>query len=181
MECSYTAQNWPSSWAYRVFLLIAKTTKTRTLAVMSKTFQAARKMSSILASVSCLLASQVWHRGRQVKFLSKKSSLQVRLVNSFNEGSVADPIMADKPIYSGIQELTQKRWFISISILRIIIFTNYACACTHYSSQSAEQREKTLTECTLFTTLIREIQMGVVALVEIIDFRLAHTLRLQWL
>ena len=99
-RCSYTVQRKQTKYdsAYRAFLLTAKITKTRAFAGISKALQAAPIMSSILASVPCLLASQVWHRGRQVKFLSKKSSLQVRLVNASNGGSMADPIMPDEPI-----------------------------------------------------------------------------------
>ena len=108
---------------------------------MSKTSQAARKMSSILANASCLLASQVWHRGRQVKFLSKKSSLQVRLANAFNGGSMADPIMADEPIYSGIEELTQKLRFSGISNFATHYY-HQLCACAHNGLQNAKQRKK---------------------------------------
>ena len=65
---------------------------------MSKTAQAAPVTFSSVAIESCLLGSQMSQRGRQVKFLSKKSSLQVKLTNVFDGGSMVVPNMADEPI-----------------------------------------------------------------------------------
>ena len=65
---------------HKVFLLIANTTKSNVVISCFRITDTVRTMSSIAAKMFCGLSSQRSQRGRQVKFLSKKSSLQVRLV-----------------------------------------------------------------------------------------------------
>ena len=80
--------------SYKAFLLIENTTKNSAINITFKVTDATRTISSVTASQLCGLASQLLQRGRHVKFLTRKSSLQVRLV-IFEAGRNPEPIVAE--------------------------------------------------------------------------------------
>ena len=88
---------WPT---YRVFLRTKKAVRTTPVVSMLKMEPDSFAISSSLESKSCGLPSHRSQRGRQVKFLSKKSSLQVSSV-VFNTENAVDPNIDEESIYKG--------------------------------------------------------------------------------